>query len=108
MSKIIDIPNSAGSLIKQARMLSQLTQSEFSEIFGVDQSLLSKYENDKINPPSNLIMHCMHIFLIDSKRVMDSDDRELNGIVSLVKLKLSGDGKQALREAIKTLLIGIS
>ena len=51
--------NSVEELIRAAR--DGRSQKEFADLLKVDQSLVSKYERGKTNPPISFINQCMHL-----------------------------------------------
>lgn len=52
---------STGEIVRQARMVSGLTQNQFAKSIHRTQGEVSKYENGMVDPPGSIIMHCMNI-----------------------------------------------
>jgi transcriptional regulator with XRE-family HTH domain len=90
---------SPAQLLKKARKKLALNQTEFAEQLGKTQGTLSRYESGSVPPPSEVIMHCMHI--LNSDPTSDSVDDLIEKIG-----QLRGDQYAKLREALNTLLDG--
>ncbi len=86
--------SSAADIIQTARKICDETQDIFAIRVGTTQSLLSKYERSKVDPPSDLIIHCMTI--IESSRNQPDD---IDSLVDKVA-RLSGPQYKDLRRAI--------
>ncbi len=84
-------------IVHHARKKLQLNQSDFAASIGKSQGVLSRYESGKVNPPVNIIMHCMHI-LDDGSATADIEQ-----IISKIR-NLNGDQHIKLRQALNTLL----
>jgi transcriptional regulator with XRE-family HTH domain len=52
---------SPAELVRQARQITGKNQYDFGVMLGKDQSLVSRYERGQSSPPTDVIMHCMHI-----------------------------------------------
>ena len=50
-------------LFREARKALGMTQAEFAELLGVQQHLISRYENGNVNPQGNTTVKAMEIFL---------------------------------------------
>lgn len=88
------------STITSARKLLQLNQEDFAKKLGKTQSVLSRYESGLVKPPSDIVMHCMHILNIsDSEENSDSVDEIIHKIRAL-----SDDKHTKLREALNIFL----
>lgn len=90
------LPESS-KIVRTARKLIGLNQADFADRIGKTQSVLSRYENGKVKPPSEIVIHCMHILSKDSF----SDDIEQ--IITKVRA-LDGEQHTKVREAISLLL----
>lgn len=55
--------DSVEKLIRAAR--NRRSQKEFAALLGVDQSMVSKYEHGKSNPPIDVINRCMRLVHIE-------------------------------------------
>lgn len=84
-------------LIQEARHYLQLNQTVFAKQIGKTQTTLSRYESGKVEPPSSVVMHCMHILTND-----DAND-EIEQIIAKIKT-LDGEQHKKFREAINVLL----
>jgi len=84
-------------IVRQARIKSHLNQRDFAISVGKTQSVLSRYECGKVNPPVRIIMHCMHI--LDD----DSATSDIEKIIAKFR-ELDGDQYKKLREALNILL----
>lgn len=54
-------PLSAAELVRQARVQRGLTQGLFAEEIRRSQGLVSKYEAGRVEPPAEVLMHCLNI-----------------------------------------------
>ncbi|MBV2139209.1 MAG: type II toxin-antitoxin system MqsA family antitoxin [Candidatus Thiodiazotropha sp. (ex Ctena orbiculata)] len=88
---------SAAELLRKARKKLALNQTDFAKQFGKTQCTLSRYESGNVPPPSEVIMHCMHI--LNSDPTSDSVDDLIEKIG-----QLRGDKHLKLREALNALL----
>ncbi len=84
-------------ILQEARHFLQLNQIDFAKQLGKTQTTLSRYESGKVQPPSSVVMHCMHILNVDSA----SD--EIEQIIAKIKT-LGGEEHKKFREAISVLL----
>lgn len=84
-------------IILTARKLLQLNQEDFAERIGKTQGVLSRYENGKVKPPSEIVMHCMHILN------EDSFSADIEQIINKVR-SLDGEQHAKVREAISLIL----
>ena len=91
--------NKPSEVIIKARKNMGLTQKEFGEDEYINKSQceISRYENEKADPPADIIIHCMHI-------INTSDDKvEADEIIKKFKL-LTGDKHKNARASINHLL----
>lgn len=88
------------STIIKARNFLKLNQIDFAKKLGKTQSVLSRYESGSVNPPSEVIMHCMHILNISST-AENSDN--VDEIIQKIKA-LSGEKHSDLRKALNIFL----
>lgn len=86
-------------IILQARKKLQLNQCSFAYKIGKTQSVLSRYESGKINPPWDIIIRCTNILNGDST----TDDDDIEQIISKIRT-LDGNQHIKLRQALNTLL----
>jgi transcriptional regulator with XRE-family HTH domain len=93
MATKVDLP----SLIKNARKLRGLTQAKFGAQFGRGQSLVSKYEKGLVEPPGEIIMHCMTI-------TRGEDAMSPQDVARLIEQRLGAPEFAKLRSAIGTLI----
>lgn len=84
-------------IVRTARKLMKLNQEDFADRIGKTQSVLSRYESGKVKPPSEIIMHCMHILN------QDSFSADIEQIISKVRF-LDGEQHAKIREAISLIL----
>lgn len=90
----------ASTTILKARRILQLNQHDFAIKLGKTQSVLSRYESGDVQPPSDVIMHCMHI--LDEHSSLDYSD-SVEEIVQKIRA-LNGDQYTKLREALNIFL----
>ncbi|MES9964554.1 MAG: helix-turn-helix domain-containing protein [Candidatus Sedimenticola sp. 20ELBAFRAG] len=88
---------SAAQVLKSARKKLVLNQSDFAKQLGKTQGTLSRYESGDVPPPSEIIMHCMHI--LNSDPTSDSVEDIIEKIGHL-----RGDRHWKLRRALNALL----
>lgn len=88
-------------IVRQARVISQLNQQDFAKSLGKSQGVLSRYENGKVPPPSDVIMHCMNIMNTNS------GNSDIDQIIAKVR-SLHGDQYIKVRTALNTLLDSIT
>ncbi|HGM7285272.1 TPA: helix-turn-helix domain-containing protein [Stenotrophomonas maltophilia] len=53
-------------LVSRARRKLGLKQGQFAARLGKSQGVVSRYENGAVEPPGEVMMHCMHILSSDS------------------------------------------
>lgn len=81
-------------LIRQARQKTGLTQSQFGELLGRPQSVVSKYERGLVEPPGGVVIQCMNML----NRV--NADRSADDVARLVKARLNDTKHATVRNAI--------
>ena len=64
-----------GDKIKQLRIENNLTQPELAEAMGIEQSYLSKLENDKSLPSNDVLNRILDVFEIDVSDLVDDLDQ---------------------------------
>ncbi|MEA9531932.1 helix-turn-helix transcriptional regulator [Xanthomonas campestris pv. campestris] len=52
---------STANLVGKARQKLGLKQKNFAVMLGKSQGVVSRYEKGEVEPPGEVIMHCMHI-----------------------------------------------
>jgi len=67
--------------IRLAREKKSMNQQEFAQHLGKTQSVLSRYENGKVNPPNEIYMHCMHI--ISEEKTTSTIEQLINKVYLL-------------------------
>lgn len=85
-------------LVRNARKIRGLTQDEFAAELGRGQSLVSKYERGLVNPPGEVIMHCVNITRGETEAFSPTD------VARLVEDKLASPAFAKLRSAIVALI----
>lgn len=53
--------NQPGDIVRKAREVCCLTQSDFAKLLGRTQGEISKYERNIVDPPGSLIIHMVNI-----------------------------------------------
>lgn len=85
-------------------------QKDFARRVGSRQSLISKYENGFVSPPSELLIQCMNIYM--RKKVIQEEglNKEVstNILVGLVESLLGGDDQEQQRRIVANLIKIIS
>ncbi|WP_082266575.1 helix-turn-helix domain-containing protein [Burkholderia pseudomallei] len=90
-------------VVRDARQRKGLTQYEFAKELKSTQSLISKYEAGKIDPPSDLIIQCMNI--ICNPIVLNVSEAAL---VKLIRANLHGPQNAAARSTIAAIVERLS
>ncbi|WP_080937509.1 helix-turn-helix domain-containing protein [Burkholderia plantarii] len=54
-------PLQAAFLVRDARRQLGLNQAKFALLLGKSQAVVSRYEKGRVDPPSDVVMHCVHI-----------------------------------------------
>lgn len=85
-------------LIRQTR--GNRRQEDFAPLIGVDQTLLSKYENGRANPPAHVIERCMAIAEEDEKR----RDISVSEIAHRIRAELAAPELAPIRKAFSYML----
>jgi transcriptional regulator with XRE-family HTH domain len=78
---------STADLVGRARRKLGMKQKHFAEKLGKSQGVVSRYEKGEVEPPGEVIMHCMQI-LGTSKSVSDSP-QALEDLVQTLERALS-------------------
>lgn len=86
-------------LLKKARKIRGLTQAEFGTELGKPQSLVSKYERGAVDPPGQVIIHCVTIVGGLEQTAVSSKD-----IASLIESRLGTPEFDDLRTALVKLI----
>lgn len=48
-------------LVRRARDAERLSQQAFGARFGKSQGVVSRYESGAVDPPAEVLMHCVHV-----------------------------------------------
>ena len=64
-----------GEKLKELRNDKELTQPEMAEAIGIEQSYLSRLENDKSLPSNDVFVRILEVFGLDIADVMDDLDQ---------------------------------
>lgn len=56
-----DARSSPANLVRLARRAEGASQRDFGAKFGKSQGIVSRYESGTVDPPAEVLMHCMHI-----------------------------------------------
>ncbi len=88
------VSEAAGDIVKRARKAKGLTQSEFGREIDRPQSVVSKYERGLVEPPGNVVMHCMNI--LGARK----SDVSPNEVAHLIRSRLSSPEHAPLRVAL--------
>ena len=85
-------------------------QKDFAIRVGSRQSLISKYENGVVSPPSELLIQCMNIYMRKKAIQEESLTKEVstNILVGLVESLLGGDDQEQQRRIVANLIKIIS
>ncbi|MFW1747284.1 helix-turn-helix domain-containing protein [Acinetobacter guillouiae] len=85
-------------------------QKDFAKRVGSKQSLISKYENGFVSPPSELLIQCMNIYM--RKKAIQEESLtkgvSTNILVGLVESLLGGDDQEQQRRIVANLIKIIS
>lgn len=87
-------------VVRKAREKLLLNQKEFAKHIGKTQSVLSRYESERVEPPAQVLMQCVNILLSDpTPNSTDSVDE----IITKIKT-LDGEQFSRVRKALNILL----
>lgn len=92
---------SLAELIRQARKKVGKNQQEFGNLVGKDQSLVSRYERGLAAPPSEVVMHCMHILNAEMPK---KTEVSLDDLVEAVSQRLAAPAQAKARALLFDLL----
>ncbi|PVZ86478.1 transcriptional regulator [Serratia sp. S1B] len=81
-------------------------QKDFAKRVGSKQSLISKYENGFVSPPSELLIQCMNIYMQENNIQNEYIDEEIttNTLVKLVQSLLCGKEQEYKRQLVAKLI----
>jgi len=89
---------SVEQLIRGAR--NGRTQKEFADLLEIDQSLVSKYERGKANPPISVINRCMRLVNTAEGEMAPSADQ----LAARVRATLAEPNMRQVRSALSRLV----
>jgi transcriptional regulator with XRE-family HTH domain len=87
------------ALVKTARKIRGLSQEEFAAELGKQQSLVSKYERGLVDPPGDVVIHCVTITRGEADQAVSPDS-----VAQLVQERLGEPEFARLRSAIAVLI----
>jgi len=90
-------------LVRQARTIKGLTQSEFAAELGRAQSLVSKYERGNVEPPGSVVMHCVNI-VRPPHMTQSAPIATATELAGVVESRLSSSEYDELRSALVMLI----
>ena len=98
-------PDSSAYTVASARNTLRLKQADFGELIGRGQSLVSKYERGKVEPPGSVVMQCIQILGGGQApgEVVSSAE-----VAQLVESRLEGPQFSKLRSALVNLIESVS
>lgn len=96
---------SAAQIVASARKKLKLKQDAFGQLIGRGQSLVSKYETGKVDPPAFVVMHCMNI--LSAGQALEGDVSSIE-VARLVESRLEGPQFSKIRAAIVSLVECVS
>ncbi|WP_354521627.1 helix-turn-helix domain-containing protein [Lysobacter enzymogenes] len=67
-------------LVRRAREAEQLSQRDFGALFGKSQGVVSRYESGAVDPPAEILMHCMHILAPSNAPAASSLEPAITGV----------------------------
>lgn len=91
---------SVREIIRTARGMLKLNQTAFAEKMQTSQSLISKYESGKTNPPADIIDKCMLII----HRENIGGDVSIKALEARMRRVLSGPAQAGARKAFAVIL----
>ncbi|WP_431258551.1 helix-turn-helix domain-containing protein [Roseateles chitinivorans] len=98
----LPLPKAPHLVVKAARLKLGLTQEAFATQIKTSQSLVSKYESGQVAPPAEILMHCVHVLSSPGE-----DSVSENALLDLVRERLSGKHRAAIRAAVADLILGL-
>jgi predicted transcriptional regulator len=99
----MDTQDTPAEIVKRARKIKGLTQSEFGDVIGRPQSLVSKYESGLVEPPGHVIIHCMTISEREARVGISSAE-----VAHLINERLGSPDFAKLRSALAYLIESVS
>ena len=75
-------------LVRQAREARRLNQVDFAAELGKSQAVLSRYETGKVDPPTVVLMQCMHILRPPSSPSLDAAVTTVRDALDTLRLAL--------------------
>lgn len=92
---IVNQPSS--ELIRSARKIRSLSQQSFALELGKSQGLVSRYERGLVDPPTDVLMHCMNILSQQASPTSPDFESAISGVSRA--LEALGHALEALRTA---------
>lgn len=96
--------NIVGENIKIARKQNGFTQKQLSDFLGIDSTLISKYENGKIDISQNIIEKLAELFCMQPYDLINGNFDQQNKTTSIKAKELSGDDLESLSKANRLVL----
>jgi transcriptional regulator with XRE-family HTH domain len=87
------------AIVKSARKIRGLSQEEFAAELGKQQSLVSKYERGLVDPPGDVVIHCVTITRGEADQAVSPDS-----VAQLVQERLGAPEFARVRSAIAALI----
>jgi ribosome-binding protein aMBF1 (putative translation factor) len=91
------------TLVKKARIASEMSQISFGKALQRKQETISRYENGGIKPPDDVVMRCIRILEKTDKLAFFSEDQEMVELIEEL-LEFEGKDKGPKRAALKSIM----
>ena len=72
--------SSPAELVRLAREIEKLSQQSFGARFGKSQGVVSRYESGDVDPPAEVLMHCMHVLSATDAFQPSALESAINGV----------------------------
>lgn len=77
------------SLVRSSRTVTGLNQGDFAKLLGKSQAVVCRYEKGKVEPPGEIVMHCMQLLgasPVQLKPPSGSWDETLNALEAAIAI----------------------
>lgn len=91
------------ALVKNARIVSEMSQISFGKAVEREQETISRYERGGIKPPDDVVMRCIRILEKADKLTFFSEDQDMVELIEEL-LKFEGKDKGPKRAALKSIM----
>ena len=91
---------SPAHIVRSARHKCGLTQQKFADEIGVSQGEVSRYESGGVDPPSTILMYCLHIVGL----LIPDESVSAEQLADRIRLDFASPASQLVRSAVWQLM----